>query len=189
MKINENAIRARAAIVARDAAIVARAKTRTTDSPRRIRDVVLSAEPTPKNAAMLGTTWVGNLKAEIASLSAVDRKRALDAMRRVLDDYPSGFGTGTMGPSNSGSFGTGMDSRPETEFDLSTTATPDDLSGAAASVYDTTGLARATSMLTRDVARHSGGISTTDLQRINDRFWGITRSKQEAARGRQFGKG
>jgi hypothetical protein len=75
-------------------------------------------------------------------------------------------------------------------FDLSTSATPADINGAAAAVNDASGLASARAALTHDVATaQRRGITADDIQSFNDRHNAIGRAKQQAARGREWGKG
>lgn len=197
-------IAARAASVARDAAIVAREKIRTTDAQRirttdpaasqfswkgrgRFRDTVLSAETTPRNPNIVDRAWSSNIKAELASLSATDRAKALDAMRRVLDDYAieqGGFSSGSLRPGNAGSLGTGAaDERPEQEFNVGSTATPDDLNAANRQYWD-----RANKR-THDAPPHDA--TAAAIQGINDanrQYWQRQTAHQANPR-REWGKG
>jgi|SRR5580658_1978468 hypothetical protein len=93
-----------------------KAPLRTTDAVRQARDTLLSAEFLPMQPQMLGKTWVGDLTTKLNSLSAADRRAAIDGAKRALDDYAS-----SMGPSNAGSYGTGTDARPEQEFGVGIT--------------------------------------------------------------------
>jgi hypothetical protein len=162
-------------------------QARRSYNPDMLGHMVWSGDLKPLGAA------VAEIKSQLASLDGARRAAVLSALVSDIAGYGGELGTGlqsgTMFPSGSGSLSTGTDERPEKVFDLSTSATPSDINGAAAAVHDTTGLALAKAALTRDVARHGAGITSADLQSIQDRYWAIERSKQEAARGREYGKG
>jgi hypothetical protein len=68
------------------------------------------------------------------------------------------------------------------EFDLSTSATPDDINGAESMAHEGPERTAAKLSITRDVARHAKGITPDDYNRINERFW----SQQPQQPGRKF---
>lgn len=193
MKIN-NAILTRAAIVARDAAIVARQKTRTTDAVRttdpahsqlswnrgRFRDTILSAEPAAHNPAMRGRTWEGNLRTELGALSVADRKAALDAMRRVVRDYDNGMSNGTMGAGAAGSYVTMGD-----EPFIGSGADPQAVNDANRAYWD-----KANKHVTRDALppRDACQAAIQDMQRAADEYWTAATAHQHAP-AKEWGKG
>jgi hypothetical protein len=149
MKIND---RPTAAIVARNAAIVAREtarRVRTVDSvrttdpaashpmiyKRRTRDTWLNAEALPRNPEMFGRRWIGVFTAELEAMSAKDRATALDALHRVLDDYANGS-TMASGSMNQGDFGQlSTANRPEQVFDVGSGVLPEDINRANDAFY------------------------------------------------------
>jgi hypothetical protein len=157
------------------------------------RDVWITAEgpnskhiATPKNENMMGRTWQGDLTSELDALSAADRQTALDAMRKVLDDYGQSLERGTMRPDNFGSLSTVGDERPEQVFNVGPTATPDDINAAnAAAVKDGVWKPRATLDVTPRNAEQA------QLQIINSEnaaFWAKQTAHQASPR-REWGRG
>jgi hypothetical protein len=202
MRIDYSSLPAHRAIVAKNAAIVARAKARasarTTDAVRttdpvhsqlawkskqqrgRFRDTILSAEPTAHNANMMGNRWVGDLKVQLDALSTADRKTALDAMRRVLDDYAQNMERGTMRPGNSGSLATD-------EPFLGSGATPQDVMDAQKNFWDDVAN---NSLAARDSTppRDATGLQIQAIARANDQFWKAQTAHQRTP-AKEWGKG
>jgi hypothetical protein len=144
--------------------------------PQRIqtRDALLSAEFLPMQPQLLGRTWIGDIVTKFNSLSAADRKIAVDAAKQVLDDYAS-----SMGPSNAGSFGTGADSRPEQEFGMG--ITPADLQRGHDQHWSETSAKPAT----KD-GRHRGPATPASMNAKARAFWA---SQPTHRLGPEYGKG
>jgi len=145
----------------------------TTDSARRSRDTLLSAEPTRRNPVLLGRTWVGNLTSQLDAMSSTDRAIAIDEAQRALAAYGQSHNAG--GEMTVGAFGAlASDTRPEKVFDLSTSATAEDIAGASSMVFEGAARAQDKRALSRDVARATArGILPDDLNAINARFWAV----------------
>lgn len=103
MKIDYSSLPAHRAIVARNAAIVALAKARTTDAIRTTdpahshpmiykrrssaRDTVLSAETTPRNPDMMGSAnWSGETKSKGSFAAGASPEDLNDANKKFWDD-------------------------------------------------------------------------------------------------------
>jgi hypothetical protein len=154
-------------------------RIRTTDAAGRSRDTWLHAEPAAKNPQMMGRRWAGEFVAQLDKLGTTDRRTAIDAMRRILDGYDNGVASGEMEVNGFGALAT---DRPEKEFDLSTTATGDDINGANSMAWDGRQRTSDRLALARDVARHSAGISSADYGEIQRRFWSQEVPKQAVGR-------
>lgn len=174
-----------------DWALVLKNPLRTTDARkhpmvyrRPTGDVVLTADPQPRNPDMFGhLTWQGDLRPLGKAVGAVmfelarikDKARQKDALSKAVRDIASfgnelgnGSSTGTMRHSGFHSLGTGTDERPE-EFNLGSGAEPADVNGANRVYWD-----KANKSVTRDSPRPTPrGSSTTsaDINANNAAFW------------------
>jgi hypothetical protein len=151
----------------------------------RFRDdnTLITPITTPKNPDMFGRSpspWDGysKIKEQLDAMSVTDRAKAL---RRIADDYGNSPGTGlspgSMRPGNAGSLTTGADERPEQEFNVGTTATPDDINAAnAAAVKDGVWKPRATLDVT---PRNAEQAQLQSINSDNAAFW----AKQKQGKG------
>lgn len=148
----------------------------------RFRDTLVSAEPTSKNPAMLGRVWEGDLVAQLDALSTADRKVALDAMRRVLDDYAQGAERGLMRPGNSGSLATVGD-----EPYVGSGAEPGNINDANKKFWDDMA---SNNLASRDSTppRDATGVQIQSMQRANDAYWKAATAYQRTP-PKEWGKG
>jgi hypothetical protein len=141
---------------------------------------LLSPERLPKQRDMLGKTWVGNLRVELDGLSAADRKIALDAMRRVLDDYGQRMGTESMRPGVFGNLGTSTGGeRTEEESSIGSGASPAAVNAANKDYWDKIGQRYSN----RDAAKLSAPGTIKSIQTANETYW----ANQPKFRGGRFG--
>jgi|SRR5580658_95172 hypothetical protein len=163
-------------------------KLQTQESRPRFRttDALLSAETTAHNAAMMGRTWVGNIRSRLEALSATDRSIALDELQRGLAAYGQSMHSGTMRPNNFGSLGTGGIERAEQVFDVGSGAEPDDINAANKAFWADGANRSAARVLPQPRDREAGLIAS--MQRANDAFWQQATAHQKSPE-RQWGKG
>jgi hypothetical protein len=198
MKIDNRLTAERAAMVARDRAIVMRERARTartTDGIRttdpapskfawkgrgRFRDTVLSAETTQRNPNMLGSiVWNGDVKAQLDRIfdrmSVGDRKKALDHYANKMNE-----GSGTMREGNAGSLATVGD-----EPFIGSGADPQDVNDANRRYWDS-----ANKHVTRDTAppRDATQAAIQTMQRANDEYYAKQTAWQRRPE-REWGKG
>jgi hypothetical protein len=97
---------------------VVTARTRTADAmltPPTAEESA-AAGRRPYNPDMLGKVWAGDFEKTFVGYSTADKRRALDAARKALDEYAmENFGSGELGVNGLGALAT---DRPEEEFEL-----------------------------------------------------------------------
>jgi hypothetical protein len=161
-------------------------RTRTTDTILRTptrAELAVNQKRTGElaNLKLGSTVWAGDLKAQLASMTAADRATVLDAIRRVMEDFAQNTGSDMR----EGAFGNMSTARPEKEFSLDTSAQPSDINSASAEKWEGPQAASDRRKLTRDVAARAAGIAPGDLNAINVRFW----AGRAAPRIKPWGKG
>jgi hypothetical protein len=129
-----------------------------------------------------GRIWNGVLK---PLLDAMD-SRTRDEVLTNLAEYGNKLGSSEASPGPAGSLTFTGRVRPEREFDLSTSATPDDINKAGEKFWSE----RMGKPLTQD---HAGrGLSTratpASIQRANDAFWNARNAEQNSS-ARPWGGG
>jgi hypothetical protein len=190
-----------------------RCRAYTRDAAPRTRDVLLTPPTREEFAANQrrvaritgfdpGLVWTGDLapvgQAVARVIDALSRvkdeaqqKQALSSAVVALADWGNGFETSeaSPGPSDSLTFGGGQTTdRPETEFDVSTTATPEDINAANRAFCD-----RANRTATRDTSRgvtlpaRGAHVTPADINRMNAEFSASLSSAQPY--NRPWGKG
>jgi hypothetical protein len=162
-------------------------RTRTTDPAHsqlawksnqqrgRFRDTMIYAESPAHNPGVFYNAWIGDLRAKLGLLSATDRAKALDAMRRVLDDEVVRAGDPEEG--------TGA----ADELNVGAGADPQDVNDANKKFWDA--MAK-NNTVTRDSAppRDATQAAIQNMQRANDSYWAQQTAHQHRPE-REWGKG
>jgi hypothetical protein len=177
----------------------------TKDAAPRSRDTILSpptreelAANQRRTASMsgldLGMRWTGDLQPVGEAVARVidalkrvkdqaQQKQALSAAVVALADYGNESSEAHRGPFGSLAFGGSLATdRPEMEFNLSTSATPDDINAANRAFCD-----RANRSVTSDALRDAmpargAHVTAADVQRLNNAFNGTQSRAQPYSR-------